>query len=120
MKFMDPSAPKTKTKPFWIYPLHIVEIKPELDCAHPHAIGYGLTRHFLNMHISVTDHLNKVYSSTKFDKPRHLPFSFQQYIQYKSNRLVSQAYSITISHMVPILYMANKATLAMEELQILT
>ena len=37
-QFLDPNSERVPSNPFWIYPLHIVEIKSEID-------GYGMHAH---------------------------------------------------------------------------
>lgn len=117
--FLQPEALRTSDNPFWIYPLGIVEIKIELDKHKPNQPFSGTKGHFLNVQLEITDTETGEFISTKHDKRRSLPFRFQQYIQLKSNRPVQQAYNVTISQMMPILYMASSHELAIQELDIL-
>lgn len=118
-RFLDPTAPRSSTNPFWIYPLNVVSLQPEFDSCLPSNPAWGLSGHFLNVAISILDHDLGSFETTKFDKQRLLPFPFQQYIQFASNRPVSSSYNISISQVVPILYMSSYAILAFAEVRIL-
>lgn len=118
-RFLQLDNPRDVDSPFWIYPLHLVELQIELDTSREDIPHWGLSRHFLNVHISISDFCSGSYSSAKFDKRRRLPFPFQQFIQFKSNRPVQQSYNIVISQVVPILYMSSDPMLAFQEIQIL-
>lgn len=118
-QFLDPTAPRTPDNPIWIYPLNVISIVPELDSALPNCPTWGLSGHFLNVSITILDHRLGSFETTKFDKRRLLPFPFQPYIQYSSNRPVCSSYNIAISQVVPILYMSSSAILAFSELCIL-
>lgn len=117
--FLDPQQPRLPMNPFWIYPLDIVSMQPEFDSHAPDQPSIGLSGHFLNVYVSILDQLTGMYETTKFDKRRALPFPFQQYIQFKSNRPIRNSYNIAISQTIPILYMANSAILAFQEIRIL-
>lgn len=117
--FLDPTTPRSPSNPFWIYPLDVVSLQPEIDSFLPHQLSYGLSGHFLNVSLNILDHSLGIFETFKFDKRRLLPFPFQQYIQYASNRPVSSSYNIVISQVVPILYMSSSAVLAFVEIRIL-
>lgn len=118
-RFLQPQAIRSPDNPYWIYPLDVVDIQPELDLIHPTINGCGQAAHFLNVHINIVDILTGKFETTKFDKSHLLPFPFQQYIQYKSNCLVRQSYNIAISQIIPILYLSSNADLAITEVCIL-
>lgn len=107
LRFLQPDSRRTPNNAFWIYPLNVVEIKLELDKVHQDNSGRGITGHFLNVQLQVLDVQTSDFHSSKFDKRRNLLFKFQQYILLKSNRPIKQSYSIVVSQVVPILYMAN-------------
>lgn len=46
-----------------------------------------------------------------------MPFKFQQYIRFLSNRHVSQAYNIALSQTLRVLYTTNSTTRALLEIQ---
>lgn len=83
--FLQSDAPRTADNPFWIYPLGIVEIKTELDAHKANCPFSGIKGHFLNVQLEIVNTTTGEFTSSKFDKRRHLPFQFQQYIQYKTN-----------------------------------
>lgn len=118
-QFLKPSTLRSPSNPFWIYPLDIVYLQPEIEDHVPGHPALGTMGHFLNVHILILDPKTGIFDSTRFDKRRLLPFSFQQYIQFASNRPVWNSYNIVISQIVPILYMSNSAMLALTELHIL-
>jgi hypothetical protein len=73
----------------------------------------------MNVEISVNTERNELYTFKKFDKRRALPFNYTQYIKFKSNRCVKQAYNITISQLLPILYISNTNDAAIHEISLL-
>lgn len=48
-EFLDPSQPRTPSNPFWIYPLHVLEIKPEVEKFATDDPHRGISAHFLNV-----------------------------------------------------------------------
>jgi hypothetical protein len=81
--------------------------------------GKGIAAHFMNLHIQINELQPSLFGLRKFDKRRSLPFTYTQYIKFKSNRAVHQAYNIVVSQLVPILYISSSATAAMDEIMIL-
>lgn len=85
--FLDPTQPRHRDNPLWIYPLDIIEIKTEVFSKnHPHS---GIIAHFMNVLIIITNEENAMFIMQKFDKQRELPFSYSQFIKFKSNRPVN-------------------------------
>ena len=118
-QFMDPNAERVASNPFWIYPLQIVEIKTEIDKFSVLFPQRGTSAHFMNMQISVMNELDGVFRTHKFDKRRNLPFRYSQFLQFRSNRSVSQSYNIIQSQAFPILYLSSNEFDAQNELEFL-
>ena len=114
--FLDPQQPRTSSNPFWIYPLHILEIRMEVSCFSTINPTHGLKAHFINVLLSISNEESGMFRIQKFDKWRDLPFLYTQYIKLCSNRPVKQAYNIIISQTVPILYLSNEMILAKHEI----
>ena len=114
--FLDPLQPRTPTNPFWIYPLHILEIKTEVSCFSTINPTHGIKAHFMNILMSISNEDQGLFTLQKFDKRRDLPFSYTQYIKFNSNRPVKQAYNIIVSQTVPILYLSSEMMLAKQEI----
>ena len=117
--FLDPLQPRNMDNPFWIYPLDIIEIKTEVSQFSESSPQFGVKAHFMNVLICVTDEHSGKFLMQKFDKRRDLPFKYSQFIKFKSNRPVKQAYNVVISQTVPILYLSSNPTVAMQEIQAL-
>ena len=100
--------------PFWIYPLDIIEIKLELSQFSKTSPQFGVKAH-MNVLISITDEQEGKFLMHKFYKCRDLPFKYSQFIKFKLNRHVKQAYNVVISQTIPILYLSNDSVLAMQE-----
>ena len=77
----------------------------------------GTNAHFLNMQISVTNEVDGEFRTHKFDKRRNLPFKYSQYLQFRSNRSVSQSYNIIQSQAFPILYLSSNVHDVLNELE---
>ena len=114
--FLDPLQPRTSSNPFWIYPLHILEIKTEVSCFSKDNPTHGIQAHFMNALVSISNEIHGRFTLQKFDKRRDLPFKYTQYIKFNSNRPVKQAYNVIISQTVPILYLSNDINLAKLEI----
>lgn len=114
--FLDPQQPRTSSNPFWIYPLHILEIKTEVSCFSKINPTHGIVAHFMNALLSIYNEENGLYTLQKFDKRRDLPFSYTQYIKFSSNRPMKQTYNVIISQTIPILYLSNDMLLAKQEI----
>jgi hypothetical protein len=119
LQFLDPKAERVPSNPYWIYPLDIVEIKSEIDRFSTVFPQRGTSAHFLNMQISIINEENGIYRTHKFDKRRNLPFAYSQFLQFKSNRSVSQSYNIIQSQAFPILYISNNIHDVLNELEFL-
>jgi hypothetical protein len=61
----------------------------------------------------------ELFAMAKYDKRRDLPFRYTQFIKFKSNRPVRQAYNVIISQVLPILYISNDTESAVLEIEIL-
>lgn len=119
MDFLDPEQPRTNENPFWIYPLNVIEIKCEVTRYAQDNPTRGLAAHFMNLEISISDDVTGSFETCKFDKRRELPFSYTQYIKFKSNRPIRQSYSVAVSQTVPILYLSSSVQAALREINIL-
>ena len=118
-KFLDPTQPKTLSNPYWIYPLHILDIKQEVSKFSRLNPSHGVKAHFMNVLVNVSDEISGTFTIQKFDKRRDLPFAYTQYIKFLSNRPVKQAYNVTVSQTVPILYLSSSTELALHEINML-
>ena len=114
--FLDPSQPRLLSNPFWIYPLHIVDIKPEVSRFSEYNASHSIQAHFMNVLVSISDENSGIFMLQKFDKRRSLPFTYMQYIKFHSNRPVKQAYNVVVSQAVPILYLSNDINVALQEI----
>lgn len=119
LQFLDPNAERVASNPFWIYPLGIVEIKSEIDRFSAMFPQRGTSAHFMNMQISIINEVEGVFRTHKFDKRRNLPFQYAQFLQFRSNRSVSQSYNIIQSQAFPILYLSSNEHDALNELEYL-
>lgn len=78
--FLDPQQPRISSNPFWIYLLHIMEIKTEVLCFSTINPTFGVKAHFMNMLVSISNEDDGTFTLQKLDKHRELPFSYTQYI----------------------------------------
>jgi hypothetical protein len=117
--FLSPDQPRHEENPFWIYPLHILEIKEETSQFSSLDPQKGVVAHFMNVEVAVNERHPELYTFQKFDKRRALPFQYTQYIKFSSNRPVRQAYNICISKVLPILYISNIDATALCEIRCL-
>lgn len=118
-QFLDPNSERIPSNPYWIYPLGIVEIKSEIDRFSTIFPQRGTSAHFMNIQISIINEVEGVFRTHKFDKRRNLPFQYSQFLEFKSNRSVSQSYNIIQSQAFPILYLSNNEHDALNELEFL-
>lgn len=118
-QFLNPNAERVPSNPYWIYPLGIVEIKSEIDRFSTIFPQRGTSAHFMNIQISIINEVEGVFRTHKFDKRRNLPFQYSQFLQFKSNRSVSQSYNIIQSQAFPILYLSNNEYDVLNELEFL-
>ena len=117
--FLDPTQPRVMSNPYWIYPLHILDIKPEVSSFSNKDPTHGMIAHFMNVLVSISNEESGIFTMQKFDKRRDLPFAYTQYIKFSSNRPVKQAYNVIVSQTVPILYLSNDINLALQEINTL-
>lgn len=118
-EFLSPQQPRTSDNPFWIYPLHILEIKSEVSKHAYDDPSRGISAHFMNVQFDIHDDGTGHFTMRKFDKRRNLPFKYTQFIKFQSNRPVRQSYNIIISQILPILYVSNDTMNALEEIRLL-
>ena len=118
-EFLSPDQPRLPDNPFWIYPLHFLEIKEETSVFSLVDPGRGISVHFMNVEITINEMLPTQFLFRKFDKRHALPFQYTQYIKFKSNPCVRQAYNIAISQVLPILYISSSEEFALKEIDIL-
>ena len=78
---------------FWIYSLHIFEIKTEGFNFFETNPSHGIKAHFMNVLINISnENLGKI-NLQKIDKRLDLPFLYVQYIKFSSYKPVKQAYN---------------------------
>jgi hypothetical protein len=118
-EFLSPQQVRSPDNPFWIYPLNVLEIKEETMAFSQTDSTKGILINFMNVEIAVNESAPELYTFRKYDKRRALPFIYTQYIKFKSNRNVRQAYNIVISQVLPILYISNIDDAALAEIKIL-
>ena len=118
-EFLNPLEPRTPNNPMWVYPLDVLEIKPEVALFSAADPSRGITAHFMNLEIALSENQPGVYDTCKFDKRRGLPFAYTQYIMFKANRPIKQSYSIAVSQTVPILYLSSTVSAAIQEINLL-
>jgi len=119
MEFLSPQQERTSDNPFWIYPLNVLEIKPEVSQYSSSDPSRGICANFMNLQICIVDDNSGSYTTQKFDKRRTLPFKYTQYIKFKSNRPIKQSYNIAVSQTVPILYISSSVEAAFKEIMLL-
>lgn len=118
-EFLSIEQTRSSDNPFWIYPLGVLEIKEETSKFSHNNPTRGIHMHFMNLEVSVDESAPQLYTFRNYDKRRALPFPYTQYIKFKSNRNVRQAYNIAISQVLPILYISNTDEAASTEIKIL-
>jgi hypothetical protein len=117
--FVSPTQPRNDNNPFWIYPLHILEIKPEISVYDSVDLTRGISANFMNITIDINTNQPSAYSIRKYDKRHSLPFAYSQFLQFQSNRPVRQSYNVIISQVLPILYISNSVFYAVKEINCL-
>jgi hypothetical protein len=115
--FLSPNQLRTDDNPFWIYPLNVLEIKEETTSFSQSTPDKGISAHFMNAEFILNEQNPEQYIFRKYDKRRGLPFEYTQYIKFRSNRAVNQAYNIAVSQVLPILYISNSEPAAQAEIQ---
>jgi hypothetical protein len=73
----------------------------------------------MNLQISIINEAEGLFRTHKFDKRKNLPFQYSQFLQFKSNRSVSQSYNIIQSHAFPIMYLTNNVHDVLNKLEFL-
>ena len=105
---MDPSQPLTSSNPYWIYPLHIIQLKlTSTTCKE-----ITLQSTFLCVTVKLTKPFIGSYTSRINWKKDKLPCNNISYIFLHSNRPRNQSYNVAISQVMPIIYSASSAFLA--------
>ena len=99
--------------------MDILEIKTEVSQFSTKYPQCGIIAHFMNVLVTITNEDSGIYIMQKYDKRRELPFNYSQYIKFRSNRPVKQAYNIVISQTIPILYLSSNTDVALQEIQAL-
>lgn len=115
--FLDPGQDRFANNPLWIYPLGLVEIEPKMTVTLPENSSWVTDAHFLSIRIIIFDTTLGSFHTEKYDKRKSLLFQFQQYIWFLSNRPVKQAYNISLSQTLPILYISSSSYRALLEIQ---
>ena len=105
--FLSPEQPRQDDNPYWIYPLYILEIKEETTTFSIQDNQKGILAQFMNVELSVNENCPELYTYKKYDKRRALSFEYTQYIKFRLNRPVRQAYNICISQVLSILYIST-------------
>jgi hypothetical protein len=118
-EFLDPNQARTENNPYWIYPLNVLEIKEETSSFAHSNPQRGISAHFMNVEFTLNELDSRQFSFQKYNKRRSLPFQYTQYIKFRSNRAVHQAYNIAISQVLPILYISSSNSAASIEIQTL-
>ena len=116
-EFLSPSQPRLDSNPYWIYPLHILRIKPEVTAFDTHNSLRGISANFMNITLEVNE--SSGYSIRKHDKRRMLPFPYTQFLKFRSNRPIRQSYNVILSQVLPILYVSNSVLYAAQEIELL-
>ena len=66
---------KNDINSYWIYPLHILEIKTEVACSSTVNPHHGIKAHFMNVFMSIFDEKSGMFAPQKMDKRRDLLFA---------------------------------------------
>ena len=114
--FLDPTQPRHKDNPLWIYPLDIIEIKikvSQFSIKYPQSF---IKAHFMNVLLTITNEDFGMFIMQKCDKRCELPFIYSQFIKFKLNRPVKQSYNVVISQTIHILYLSNNHDVALQDL----
>jgi hypothetical protein len=117
--FFNPRMPQTADSPYWIYPLHILVMSPEVVEWSKDPIGrsIGTKVHFLNFTIAVhAPGTPGGYTLHRFVKRKTLPFPTVLYLQCASNRPVSAVYGVAKSQLLPFMYVNSTALGAQNDL----
>ena len=69
----------------------------------------------MNVTLQISE--SSTYSIRKYDKRRDLPFPYTQFLKFRSNRPVKQSYNVIISQVLPILYVSNSVSSAVQEIE---
>ena len=110
--FLNENEPCTNDNPKWIYPLHIIQLKPTASY-HNHITTNAV---FLCAKFTLHRPLIGNFSSSINWKKDKLPCNNVSYLFLKSNRPIKQCYNICIWQVVTILYAASHCFLAFQDL----
>ena len=102
----------TNDNPKWIYPLHIIQLKPTATY-HNHITTNAV---FLCAKFTLHRPFIGNFSSSINWKKDKLPCNNVSYLFLKSNRPIKQCYNVCISQVVTILYAASHCFLAFQDL----
>lgn len=97
----------------------MLEIKPEIEKFDKLEPLRGISAHFMNLQFDLNLGNPSGFMIRKYNKRRDLPFAYTQFIKFKSNRPVRNAYNVIISQVLPILYLSNNDQSAIDEIMLL-
>jgi hypothetical protein len=83
--FLDPHNHRMDDNPFKVYPLNIVQIKPQVIKYDANFLSKNIKANFMNLHIHINQN-NNLVRLWKYDKRRELPFYYDQFMKFHSNR----------------------------------
>ncbi len=112
-RFLDPTQPRVPSNPYWIYPLHILEIKPTVEAFSVGMFGeervpIGVHTTFLHFECNlVLPGVAGGYEFRRRNKALALDFPVALFIRYFSNRPPVAVLNVAISHLVPYLYISS-------------
>ena len=94
-----------------------MQIKPEVTTYDTRNPLRGISANFMNITLEINE--TSEYMIRKHDKRRSLPFSYTQFLKFRSNRPIRHSYNIIISQVLPILYVSNSVHYAAQEIELL-
>lgn len=100
---MDPSQPLLNSNPYWIYPLHIIQLKNTTTMCG----NLTLNTSFLCTSISLISPFFGNYQFGLIWRKDKLPWRNISFIFANSNRPRNQSYNVCISQILPIIYSAS-------------
>ena len=106
--FLDPSQPLSQSNPYWIYPLHIINLK--LTSIVMDSITLSTT--YLCSIIELSKPFIGFYTSKIHWKKDKLPCNNISSIFLHSNRPRNQCYNVVLSQIIPIVYSASSSLIA--------
>ena len=123
--FLDPTQPRLPENPYWIYPLHILDIKPTVDSFIAgsywgQAVQLGVATTFLHFECRVLEPGTPGgYEFCRHDKTAALQIAVVQFVHFFSNRPPSAVLNVALSQLVPYLYISSTCELAQAALDLL-